>query len=72
MLLEHSERAALDRYFATEAAARATRLTLVGNVATAWIQLAADRSLLTVATNTIKSSEVTVRLTRARTAPIGR
>lgn len=58
--------AALNRYFATEAAARATRLTLVGDVADAWLQLAADRSLLQVAADTAKSAEVSVRLTRAR------
>jgi multidrug efflux system outer membrane protein len=38
--------AALNRYFAQEAAARATRLTLVGDVAEAWLTYAADRSLL--------------------------
>ena len=58
--------AALNRYFATEAAARATRLTLVGDVADAWLQLAADRSLLKIAQDTAASAEVSVRLTRAR------
>ena len=58
--------AALNRYFASEAAARATRLTLVGDVADAWLQLAADRSLLQVAANTAKAAEASVRLTRAR------
>ncbi|WP_438827200.1 TolC family protein, partial [Sphingomonas bacterium] len=58
--------AALDRYFATEAAARATRLTLVGDVAEAWLQLAADRSLLIVAQQTAKAAQVSVRLTQAR------
>lgn len=58
--------ASLDRYFATEAAARATRLTLVGDVAEAWLQLAADRSLLLVAQQTAKAAQVGVNLTRAR------
>ncbi|HEU0044353.1 efflux transporter outer membrane subunit [Sphingomonas sp.] len=58
--------AALDRYFATEAAARATRLTLVGDIADAWLQLAADRSLLRLAQQTVTVSEQSVRLTRAR------
>lgn len=58
--------AALDRYFATEAAARATRLTLVGDIADAWLQLGADRSLLLIAQNTAKAATVSVRLTRAR------
>ena len=64
--LRSLSRAALDRYFATEAGARATRLTLVGEVATAWLDYAADRSLLTVAEDTAKSAAVSVRLTRAR------
>lgn len=53
-------------YFATEAGARATRLTLVGDVATAWLTYASDASLLAVAQQTAKSAEDTVRLTRAR------
>ena len=59
-------RAALDRYFATEAAARATRLTLVGDIATAWLNYAADRSLLAIAQDTATSAQKSVRLTRAR------
>ncbi|EZP57336.1 efflux transporter outer membrane subunit [Sphingomonas sp. RIT328] len=59
-------RAALDRYFATEAAARATRLTLVGDIADAWLTYAADRSLLKVAQDTATSAQTSVRLTRAR------
>ena len=58
--------AALDRYFATEAAARATRLTLVGDVADAWLQLAADRTLLQLAQDTSRAAGESVRLTRAR------
>lgn len=58
--------AALNRYFASEATARTVRLTLVGDVADAWLQLAADRSLLQVAAETAKAAEVGVRLTRAR------
>jgi len=58
--------AALDRYFATEAAARATRLTLVGDIATAWVNYAADQSLLEVASGTAESAQQSVRLTEAR------
>ena len=64
--LRSLSRAALDRYFATEAGARATRLTLVGEVASGWLTYAADRSLLKVAEDTAKSAAVSVRLTRAR------
>lgn len=59
-------RAAQDRYFAQEAAARATRLTLVADIATDWLQYAADRSLLQIAQQTVDSAGQTVRLTQAR------
>ncbi|WP_394646517.1 efflux transporter outer membrane subunit [uncultured Sphingomonas sp.] len=58
--------AALSRYFAQEAAARATRLTLTGDVASAWLSYAADKSLLTVAEQTAVAARASVRLTDAR------
>jgi multidrug efflux system outer membrane protein len=58
--------AALDRYFATEAAARATRLTLVGDIANAWLAYAADQSLLKIAQDTAASAQRSVTLTTAR------
>jgi multidrug efflux system outer membrane protein len=58
--------AAQDRYFASEAGARAARLTLVGEVASAYLTLAADRSLLTIANDTVASAQRTVDLTRAK------
>jgi len=57
---------ALDRYFATEAAARATRLTLVGDIASTWLNYAADRSLLVLAEETERNAARSVELTRAR------
>lgn len=54
------------RYFATEAGARATRFTLVANIASAWLDHAADSSLLAIAQQTAASAEKSVRLTRAR------
>ena len=58
--------AALNRYFATEAAARATRLTLVGDVADAWLTYAADASLLALAEETATNAREQVKLTRLR------
>jgi multidrug efflux system outer membrane protein len=55
-----------NRYFATEAAARATRLALVSDIATAWLNYAADASLLRIAEDTVTSAEKSVKLTRAR------
>lgn len=61
--LTHS---AFDTYLAQEAAARATRLTLVAEIANAYYQLGADRSLLTIALDTQKSAQASVDLTQAR------
>lgn len=58
--------AALNRYFQTEAAARATRLTLVGDIADAWLTYASDQSLLKIAQDTVTSSQRSVTLTQAR------
>ncbi|MDH7971806.1 efflux transporter outer membrane subunit [Sphingomonas sp. AR_OL41] len=58
--------AAQDRYFGTEAAARATRLTLVGDIATAWLTYANDKSLLKIAQDTAASAQRSVTLTKAR------
>lgn len=58
--------AALQQYFATEAAARATRLSLVGEIASAYIALAADRSLLALARQTEANARRSVEITGAR------
>ena len=58
--------AALNRYFGTEAAARATRLTLIGDIADAWLTYAADRSLLRLAEDTAANAREQVKLTRLR------
>lgn len=58
--------AQFERYLATEAGARATRLTLVGEIATSWLDYAADSSLLLVSQETVRSAQDSVRLTRIR------
>ena len=58
--------AALARYFGTEAAARATRLTLIGDIADAWLTYAADASLLKLAADTAANAREQVTLTRLR------
>jgi multidrug efflux system outer membrane protein len=55
-----------ERYLATEAGARSTRLTLVSDIASAWLNHAADQSLLLIAKETATSAEKSVRLTRLR------
>ena len=59
-------KAELNRYFATEAAGRSTRLALVSDIATAWLTYGADASILAIAQDTAASAERSVRLTRAR------
>ncbi|MFL6760746.1 efflux transporter outer membrane subunit [Sphingomonas sp.] len=56
----------LERYLATEAGARATRLVLVANVAAAWLDYAADSSLRLIAEQTAASAQKSVQLTRMR------
>jgi multidrug efflux system outer membrane protein len=56
----------LEKYFATEAAARSTRLALVSDIARAWLEYAADSSLLLISRETAANAEKSVRLTRAR------
>lgn len=55
-----------NRWFATEAAARATRLNLVADVAQAWLAHAADASLLDVARRTVINAQRAVELTQVR------
>ena len=59
-------KAELNRYFATEAAARTTRLVLVSDIATGWLTYAADASLLKIAEDTATSARRSVSLTKAR------
>jgi multidrug efflux system outer membrane protein len=64
--LRSQSRAALNRYLGTEAGARATRLTLVSDIAIAWLTYGADATLLQIARDTETAAEKSVRLTRLR------
>lgn len=59
-------RAQFEQYLATEAGARSTRLTLVANIANAWVNYASDSSLLLSAQQTAISAADSMRLTRIR------
>jgi multidrug efflux system outer membrane protein len=61
--LTHAE---FERYLATEAGARSTRLALVADIADGWLDYATDSSLLLIAQETLKSAQESVRLTRIR------
>ncbi len=58
--------AALQEYLATEEARGAVRIVLIAEVANAYLAWAADRELLRLAQETLKTYEETYRLTRRR------
>jgi multidrug efflux system outer membrane protein len=57
---------ALEQYFATSQARRATQLSLVAEVASNYLTLAADRERLKLARETLASQETSYRLIRSR------
>ncbi|HRO59618.1 MAG TPA: efflux transporter outer membrane subunit [Burkholderiaceae bacterium] len=57
---------ALQQYFAQESAQRSAQLSLVAEIASAYLTLAADQELLRVAQATLKSQEESFRLTDQR------
>ena len=57
---------ALQSYYATEAARRSTQISLVAEVANAWLTLAADRERLSLAEETLKSRSESLALTQRR------
>lgn len=59
-------RAALEQYFASKDARDAAQIGLVGQVAQAWLTLAADRSLLAVANDTVAEAMASLDLTSAK------
>jgi multidrug efflux system outer membrane protein len=59
-------RAALEQYFATEEAQRSTRISLIAEIATAWLTLASDQDQLRISQDSLKSFEQSLELTRAQ------
>ncbi|SEJ05022.1 outer membrane protein, multidrug efflux system [Pseudomonas linyingensis] len=53
--LRSLNQAAMEQYFATAQAQRATQISLVASVANAWLTLQADRELLTLSEETLKT-----------------
>lgn len=58
--------AALQQYFATEEAQRTARIALIGEIATAWLTMAADQDQLQLSRETLASFKNTLDLTRAQ------
>ena len=59
-------KAALEQYFATEEAQRSTRISLIAEIATAWLTLASDQDQLRISQDSLKSFEQSLELTRAQ------
>lgn len=57
-------RQALETYFATEEARRAAEISLIAEVASAYLQLLSDRELLAIARDTVESQQSSLSLTR--------
>ncbi|MBT2188872.1 efflux transporter outer membrane subunit [Sphingobium sp. H33] len=58
--------AARNSYFASQSDAQAVKLALIGDIATAWLTYAADKSRLDLSAATIVTAQKTVDLTQAR------
>jgi len=59
-------RAALEQYFATEEAQRSTRISLIAEIATAWLTLASDQDQLAISQRSLASFAQSLELTRAQ------
>ncbi len=57
---------ALEQYLATEQAQRSVQISLISDVATAWLNLAADRERLQLAQETLKSQQESYQLMQRR------
>ena len=64
--IRNLSKSALQRYFATEEAQRSTRITLISEIANAWLTLAADQEQLAISRENLKSLEQTRSLTQAQ------
>lgn len=57
-------RAAQEQYFATEEARRSARISLIAEIASAWLTMAADAEQLRLSRETLRTFDDTLRLTR--------
>src|SRR3546814_11453923 len=57
-------RAAQEQYFASEEAQRSARISLIAEIANAWLTMASDSEPLRLSRETAKAFEETLRLTR--------
>jgi multidrug efflux system outer membrane protein len=56
----------MEAYLASEETAKATKITLIGEIANAWLTLAADKNQLSLAEETAANSQRTMEITKKR------
>jgi len=64
--IKNMSESALQQYLATQEARRALQISLVAEVADAWLTLAADQEHLRLAEDTLKNQQITFELARRR------
>ena len=64
--LKNLSKAALEQYFATAEAQRSTRITLISEIANAWLTLASDQEQLLISRGNLRSLDQTRSLTQAQ------
>lgn len=64
--VRNQTRAAQEQFFASEEAQRSTRISLIAEIATAWLTMGSDAEQLEIARKTVKAFEETLNLTRAQ------
>jgi multidrug efflux system outer membrane protein len=64
--LRNLSKAAREQYFASQAARDAAQISLVGQVAQAWVTVGSDRSLLAIAGDTLNEASASLQLTQAK------
>ncbi len=64
--IRNQTKAAQEQYFASEEAQRSTRITLIAEIATAWLTMASDQDQLRLSRETLKAFAQTLELTRAQ------
>ena len=64
--VRNQNKAALEQYFATEEAQRSTRISLIAEIATAWLTIAQDEDQLALSQQTLQTFKQTLDLTTAQ------
>ncbi len=64
--VRNQNKAALEQYFATEEAQRTTRISLIAEIATAWLTIAQDEDQLALSRQTLETFKQTLDLTSAQ------